>query len=123
MTVAASWALPTVVSAGDDVRTAAEVLQANHAALALVTHRGREVGVVAFADLEAALGTRQRVADVLRRELVPLAPATDLADTLAAYEDAGWKSAIRRRPARAADERPPADAGRMAPPSAALGGE
>jgi CBS domain-containing protein len=66
---------------------------------ALVTHRGVDVGVVTIDDLTPAGPTDLRtIGDVMRREVVCIDPRTDLEQTLRTYTDAGWSSAIRRRP-------------------------
>jgi CBS domain-containing protein len=68
-------------------------------AIALVTNRGVDVGVVTAEDLVPDRSPLPRsISDVMGREVVCVDPTTDLRRTLRTYREAAWSSAIRRRP-------------------------
>jgi hypothetical protein len=68
--------------------------------IALVTSRGVDIGVVTAGDLAPCRSIGDGVVgDVMAREIVNIAPTTDLHQTLRTYREAAWSSAIRRRPA------------------------
>ena len=68
-------------------------------AVALVTNRGVDVGVVTAEDL-VHVPARALIRDVMAREVVCIDPSTDVRRTLRTYREAAWSSGIRRRPGR-----------------------
>jgi len=86
------------------VREARAALASAGEVIAMVTNRGVEVGIVTAEDLapDRSIGA-VRVGDVMGREIVRIAPTSDLQQTLRTYRDAAWSSAIRRRPAELPD--------------------
>jgi len=93
---------PLFVPASLPASEALALLVGSMDVIALVTHHGREVGVVTAEDLTAAHGTTDEltVGDVMGREIVHIDPRADLNQSLRIYTDAGWSSAIRRHPGR-----------------------
>ena len=89
------------------VSEARDALSSAGEVIALVTSRGADVGVVTADDLavDRSVGAVS-VGDVMVREIVHIAPTTDLHQTLRTYRDAAWSSAIRRRPAEPPVRRP-----------------
>ena len=89
---------PLRVAACMPVPQAREVLDRTAEVIALVTHRGVDVGVVTAQELAPSPTDARTVGDVMGLEVVSLDPKTDLKWTLRAYRQAAWSSAIRRRP-------------------------
>ena len=83
----------SVPDARDQLARAGEVI-------ALVTHRGADVGVVTAQDLAPGSSGATAIGDVMGHEVVCIDPTTDLQETLRTYTQAAWASAIRRRPGR-----------------------
>jgi CBS domain-containing protein len=92
------WA-PLRLPIGMPVSMARAALVDEGEVIALVSDRGVDVGVVTAQDLVPHGSTpTASIGDVMGREIVNIDPTTDLRRTLRAYREAGWYSAIRRRP-------------------------
>ena len=91
--------LPLRLPIGMPVLDARAALASSGDAIALVTSRGFDVGVVTAEDLapDRWMGTAS-VGDVMGAEIVHIPATTDLHRTLRIYRKAAWSSAIRRRP-------------------------
>ena len=92
---------PLVLPSSTSILAArARMLEAGQA-LALVTHRGHEVGVISVEELDGgAEDDGEPVNDILCRELVHVDPWAEGRRTVVAYREASWASLRRRRPAR-----------------------
>lgn len=84
------------------VSEARDALVAAGEAIALVTDRGDDVGVVTAAELAGHESRSTTViGDVMGCEVVRIDPSTDVRWTLRTYREAAWSSVIRRRPGEA----------------------
>ena len=103
---ALAWRAP-VVDADASVADARDLIRQTGQRVVLVTSGHLPVGVITKGALWGAGGVGPRadarVQDVMHLELIRIAPDTDVKHTLRRYEDAGWSSLYRRRPARRTD--------------------
>jgi CBS domain-containing protein len=91
---------PLRVTTRTPVTDAREALDRSGELLALVTHRGVDVGIVTAQELAPGATGADTVGDVMGHEVVFIDPTSDLQTTLRTYTRAAWSSAIRRRPGR-----------------------
>ena len=91
---------PLRIRASTSVPDARDQLARAGEVIALVTHRGEDVGIVTVQDLAPGSSEATTIADVMGHEVVCIDPRTDLQETLRTYTQAAWSSAIRRRPGR-----------------------
>jgi CBS domain-containing protein len=89
------------------VRVARAVLAAAGSEAAVVIDQDRPVGVVTGAALAGHRGTlpapNTPIGDVMDLEVVSIEPDADEHETLVAYQDAAWRSLLRRHPLRRYD--------------------
>ena len=97
---AMAWRTPTI-DVDATVQEGQDLMRRTGQRILLVTCASLPVGVITKSELWAAgVGPafEARIGDVLRLELVRIAPWTDVEDTLLHYRDAAWASLFRRRP-------------------------
>ena len=104
-----AWRTPTI-DVDATVQEGQDLMRRTGQRILLVTSGSLPVGVVTKSELWSAgagPASEGRIGDVLRLELVRIAPWTDVEGTLLRYRDAAWASLFRRRPGRWVQEGAP----------------